>query len=90
MRTAWGARTASLLAPGGRLLTLAFPLGTDEAAADPGAPGPPYPVSVAAYRAALEPHGVRIEDGPRAHAASVRQTEAVIWWVKKDVPAAPP
>jgi SAM-dependent methyltransferase len=79
-RAAWGARTAALLAPGGRLLTLAFPLASDEAAADPAAAGPPHPVSAAQYRAALEPHGLRIVDGPRKHPLSVRDAEEVIWW----------
>jgi SAM-dependent methyltransferase len=81
-RAAWGARTAALLRSGGRLLTLAFPLDTDAAAAAPDAAGPPFPVSLAAYRAALEPHGVRLVDGPRASAASVRAGEAVVWWEK--------
>jgi len=83
LRAAWGARTAALLSSGGHLLTLAFPLATDEAAADPAAAGPPYPVALAAYTAALEPHGVRVIDGPRVHPASVRQSEQVIWWRKE-------
>lgn len=82
-RKAWGARTAALLAPGGRLLTLAFPLASDEAAADPAAAGPPHPVSVFEYRAALEPHGLRIVDGPRKHPLSMREAEEVIWWERK-------
>ena len=82
LRAPWGARMAALLAPGGRLLTLAFPLASDEAAADPAAPGPPHPVSVAEYRKALEPHGVEMEGEPRESPASVRK-ELVIWWRRK-------
>lgn len=61
---------------------LAFPLASDELAADPQAPGPPHPVSLQAYRAALEPHGLVIESGPRVNPLSVRQAEQVIWWRK--------
>lgn len=88
-RGAWGERTSALLAPGGRLLTLAFPLASDEAAADPAAAGPPHPVSVSQYRAALEPHGLRIVDGPRRHPLSVREGEAVIWWERAAAAATP-
>jgi SAM-dependent methyltransferase len=84
LRAAWGARTAALLAPGGRLLTLAFPLATEVAAADdPAAAGPPFPVSIEAYRRVLEPHGVTVEDGPRNNSLSVRAAEQVVWWCKK-------
>ena len=82
LRAAWGARTASLLKEGGRLLTLAFPLKADEEASDPSTPGPPHAVSLSEYRKALEPHGMRIERGPTASPLSVRQGEEVIWWVK--------
>jgi hypothetical protein len=84
-RAAWGARMAALLAPGGRLLTLAFPLADDAEAADPEAAGPPHPVSEAAYRRALAPHGLRQECAPRASPLTVpwrAVNEAVIWWVK--------
>jgi SAM-dependent methyltransferase len=83
-RAAWGARMGALLRPGGRLLTLAYPLAADELAADPLAPGPPHPVSLAEYRRALEPHGFRVEPGcPRASPTSVParvSNEQVIWW----------
>lgn len=82
LRNSWGRRTSELLEPGGRLLTLAFPLASDEVASDPNAAGPPHPVSLSAYKAALEPHGLRIESGPREHPKSLRSNEAVIWWVK--------
>lgn len=82
LRGAWGARTAALLAPGGRLLTFAFPFAPDAAATDPAAAGPPFPVSIEEYTRALEPHGVRIEDGPRVSAHAVRENEKVVWWVK--------
>jgi hypothetical protein len=39
-------------------------------------------VSVAAYRSALEPHGLRIVDGPRKHPLSVREGEEVLWWAR--------
>ena len=65
-----------------RLAALAFPLASDELAADPAAPGPPHPVSLQAYRAALEPHGLVLEDGPRASPLSVRAQEQVVWWSK--------
>lgn len=81
LRAAWGARTAALLSPGGKLLTLAFPLATDAAAEDhAGAAGPPFPVSIGEYKRALEPHGLFIIDGPRESALSVRAGEAVVWW----------
>lgn len=82
LRASWGARTASLLEEGGRLLTLAFPLNTDEVASDPSTPGPPHAVSLSEYKKALEPHGMRLERGPTASPLSVRQGEQVIWWVK--------
>ena len=83
MRGDWGARTASLLKPGGRLLTLAFPLAPDEQAMDPDAPGPPFPVSESAYTQSLEPHGMVKEGAPYPNPLSVRENEMVIWWVKK-------
>jgi SAM-dependent methyltransferase len=83
MRAAWGARTAALLAPRGKLLTLAFPVAPDAVAADAGAPGPPFPVSVAEYEKALAPHGFVIIDGPRPHEKSARSAEMVIWWERK-------
>jgi SAM-dependent methyltransferase len=84
-RAAWGARTAALLRPGGRLLTLMFPLAADEVAADPAATGPPHPVSLAEYRRALEPHGLALEGEPRRSELSVPQrasNEMVGWWRK--------
>jgi len=86
-RAAWGARTARLLRPGGRLLTLMYPLAPDELAADPAAKGPPHPVSLAEYRRALEPHGVALEGEPRASALTVPQraaNEQVAWWRKAE------
>ena len=41
LRSKWGARVASLLKPGGRLLTLAFPIADDVIANDPDVAGPP-------------------------------------------------
>jgi len=76
------ARTASLLKPGGRLLTLAFPLAPDDVALDPAASGPPFPVCERAYRDALEGHGVKLEKGPYRNDKSVREQELVMWWVK--------
>ena len=87
-RAAWGARVARLLRPGARLLTIAYPLAPDAAAADPKAAGPPHPVSVAQYRAALEPHGVEMEGEPRASALSVPQraaNELVVWWRRRSL-----
>ena len=82
LRAAWGARTAALLSPGGKLLTLAFPLSADAAAEDPGAAGPPFPVSIAEYKRALEPNGLFIIDGPRESPISVRAGEAAVWWAR--------
>jgi SAM-dependent methyltransferase len=82
-RAGWGTRMATLLRPGGSLLTLAFPLAPDEVAADPMAAGPPHPVSIAEYRRVLEPHGFTITAGPRPSAMSVAAragTESVVWW----------
>jgi len=83
-RAAWGRRHAELLKPGtGRLLTLAFPIGPDERAADPAVAGPPHTVSVAEYRKALEPHGLRLVGEPRKSEASVgarAPNELVLWW----------
>lgn len=81
LRAAWGERTAALLQPGGSLLTLVFPLASDEVAADLSAHGPPFPVSVAEYRKALEPHGMVMDGEPRESASSVRP-ELVVWWRK--------
>ena len=81
-RAAWGAQIASLLKPGGRLLTFAFPI-DDAKADDPFTSGPPHAVSLAAYRAALEPNAMSLTDGPRRNEHSVRPTEMVIWWQKE-------
>ena len=81
-RAAWGLRTATLLKPGGLLLTFAFPLDDDEKAADPATPGPPHAVSIAQYKLVLEKHDVHIIDGPRRAERSVRPTEMVVWWRK--------
>lgn len=83
LRPKWGERTAALVKPGGRLLTLAFPLATDDMARDPNANGPPFPVSEGVYRDALEPHGLRLESGPYRNELSVRGAELVIWWLKE-------
>ena len=84
LRAAWGQRTAALLRPGGRLLTLAFPLADDAAAADPAVPGPPHAVSLAEYTRALAPWGMRLLSGPAPHPLSLRPAEAVVWWTKDD------
>ena len=83
MRGRWGERTAALVKPGGRLLTLAFPLAPDETALDPDAKGPPFPVSEAAYSAALEKHGLVKESGPYRSELSAREAEMVLWWKKR-------
>ena len=78
---------ARLLRPGGRLLTLAYPMAPDAVAADPNAAGPPHPVSAAEYQRVLEPHGVRADGAPRAHALSKptrAHNEMVIWWTKHE------
>ena len=60
MRSSWGKRMAQLLTPGtGRLLTIIFPV--LPATADR-MDGPPYPVTVDDYRAALEPHGIVMDE----------------------------
>ncbi len=74
---------ASLLKPGGKLLTLVFPI-DEQMAFSPEATGPPYPVSVAAYEKVLGPHNVvKVSEG--ASDASVkprRERERVVWWRK--------
>lgn len=85
LRSQWGARTAALLKPGGRLLTLAYPLAPEEMASNADAPGPPFPVSLTQYRLALESHGVMLEGQPVKSEMSVpsrSENEQVIWWVK--------
>ena len=84
-RAAWGARMAALLRPGGKLLTIVYPVAADALAADPAAPGPPHPVSVAELARALGPHGIVAEGEPRASALSVPQraaNEVIVWWSK--------
>ena len=83
MRGRWGERTAALVKPGGRLLTLAFPLAPDETALDPAAKGPPFPVCERAYSAALEKHGLVKESGPYRSELSAREAEMVLWWVRR-------
>ncbi len=83
LRAAWGKRTAELLEPGGRLLTLAFPMGSDDVASDPLTPGPPHTVSLSEYAKALNPHGVTVEEGPFTSPLSMRGNEQVIWWRKE-------
>ena len=85
LRAAWGQRHAELLKPGGQLLTLAFPIGPDEQAADPAVAGPPHTVSIAEYKQALEPHGLRMMGEPCTSAVSVEArapNELVIWWAR--------
>jgi len=83
MRSSWGERTASLIKPGGRLLTLAFPIAPEELALDPAANGPPFPVCERAYRDALEAHGLILESGPYRNDKSQRENELVMWWKKE-------
>lgn len=86
LRSQWGARTASLIKPGGRLLTLAYPLATEEMASNPEASGPPFPVSISQYRLALEPHGIKLEGEPYKSDLTVAnraENQMVAWWVKE-------
>ena len=53
-RPRWAARMAQLLAPGGTLVTLVFPVGTHSG-------GPPFAVSPEAYSTVLEAAGLRCE-----------------------------
>ena len=85
LRAAWGRRHAELLKAGGKLLTLAFPIGPDERAADPAVAGPPHTVSIAEYKKALEPHGLRLVGEPRKSEVSVEArapNELVLWWAR--------
>ena len=79
LRPAWGSRMKRLLTPGsGRLLTLMYPIVTD----DP-LQGPPFPVSVADYRQVLQPHGFELETEPYESQHTVesrRGMELVGWW----------
>jgi SAM-dependent methyltransferase len=80
-RSEWGARMGDLVKPGGKLLTLVFPI--DEANAfNPEAKGPPFPVSIAAYEKVLLANGFK-KVSERQSEASVkprRQMERVVWW----------
>ena len=84
MREDWGKRMGKLVKPGGKLLTLVFPINENEAF-NPECQGPPFPVSIAYYEKVLTPHGftkvsVRQSDasvGPR------REKERVVWWEKE-------
>lgn len=83
MREEWGKRMSSLLKPGGKLLTLVFPI--DETKAfDLTAEGPPFPVSVAAYEKVLSCHGIRklSETASEASVSPRREKELVVWWEK--------
>jgi len=82
-RDEWGSAIAKFLKPGGKLLTLVFPI--DEASAfDPDAEGPPFPVSVAAYERVLLPRGFSKVSEARSEASISprRDREKVVWWVK--------
>jgi Thiopurine S-methyltransferase (TPMT) len=88
LRADWGSRMASLLRPDtGRLLTIMFPVDTDANIAQK--TGPPYSVTIDAYREALEPHGVFIREdygGPRVNPATVPARagkELVCWWSRR-------
>jgi len=65
-RPAWAAAWAAALRPGGVLITLCFPMSPPDC---PARQGPPWPVSHAAYEAALSPvgfhrtHCARVPDG---------------------------
>jgi len=84
LRPAWGSKVSSLLSPGGRLLTLVFPIDEDNAF-NPDANGPPFPVSVAAYEKVLSPHGlVRVStERSEASVSPRRDRELVVWWEKQ-------
>jgi SAM-dependent methyltransferase len=80
MRNAWGRQTSLLLDPEtGQLLTLIFPITPEEDAEK----GPPYRVSVADYRKALEPNNLVIRTGRYVSEETIRQRkgiEQVCWW----------
>ena len=82
-RPDWGARMGDLVKPGGKLLTLVFPI--DEANAfNPEAKGPPFPVSIAAYEKVLLGNGFE-KVSERHSEVSVkprREFERVVWWQK--------
>lgn len=83
-RAQWGARTARLLAAGGTLLTLVYPNFPGEKADDPDAPGPPHPVSLAAYERALAPHGIALERSfASEHSVERRRKHEVVAFWKK-------
>lgn len=106
LRSAWGARTAELLTPDtGRLLTIIFPILESSSlecdddsilnAKTSAQEGPPYPVTVQAYRDVLEPHGVFIvmddDDASSTPTARVNPDtvparagkELVCWWSRQ-------
>lgn len=86
LRPAWGRQMGALLKPGGKLLTIIYPIHPDEVAADPAAAGPPHPVSLAEYKKALEPHFLRLvspETEPASTPHSVERraaTEQYAFW----------
>lgn len=58
-REDWAARMRELLAPGGSLVTLVYPMGKTVEG------GPPHGVSFEDLKDLLEGKGFRVEDGPR-------------------------
>eukprot|EP00588_Corethron_pennatum_P003261 CAMPEP_0194284580 /NCGR_PEP_ID=MMETSP0169-20130528/27917_1 /TAXON_ID=218684 /ORGANISM="Corethron pennatum, Strain L29A3" /LENGTH=224 /DNA_ID=CAMNT_0039030421 /DNA_START=152 /DNA_END=823 /DNA_ORIENTATION=+ len=90
-REEWARRMASLLAPGGELLTAVFPIGDRDG-------GPPYAMSVSLVRSLLEPAGFEaivvldslpIEEqhrrpGDDPNSVLTRGTALVTWMLRTD------
>jgi hypothetical protein len=77
---------AQLVKPNGKILTLIFPIYPQDSPEMLAMEGPPYPVSVDAYKNVLEPLGFQImECSPSASEFTVSRRqgkEMVCWWQK--------
>lgn len=86
LRSQWAIRMAELLKPTGKILTLIFPIFPKDSPEMLAMEGPPYPVSVDAYKNVLEPLGFQIMEGSPYESeltVSRRQgKEMVCWWHK--------
>lgn len=79
MRAQWAAAWRRHLAPGGHLATMMFPIEEE------GREGPPWPVSVEAYEAALRPEGFkcvlqeRVQEGEATVSSRAGKEVFAVW-----------
>ncbi|KAJ2785765.1 hypothetical protein H4R18_000311 [Coemansia javaensis] len=78
MRPAWGARFAEIMAPGGHLIALMYPLSKDEADRDR---GPPFLLCEADYHALLDANFelVHIDPECKTHGDRAGQEIITVW-----------